>query len=570
MKIEIKRTKIVLSVMFLVAILLCSYGSFVWGQSSSSKFTISGGQYPGAPSYTVYSDGSTYYAKNQYGAVSWSSTDAAYVINTALSAVGATGKGSVVCVSAITGLMDTITVPLNGALGYSYVDFEFSTLSWDSSFNKDALVIYGYGSGYPTSLGKISGDGVIINTPNYAHAAVKLHDINYATVDVNHIQNQGFIDDATYTRNSDAVGLMLECDGVSTDCSINKVSAENIRGFYTGVLINATGGGAVNDNVISGMQVLYAINSFDMYHDGAGSGIDLNTYENCIADGTHFSFDAGEKGFICGNQLSGGSLTKYIGCIVHDAPANYSAFYTGIASYTDTYKPRLIGCHTSVGFPAIGDFGVESCSGGLVASSLSYAKTINVPTNYAWTTAYTGTGAGSQLPNILALNTGTNASSTAKAYCAVVGLAPAGNIYYVDYRKTLEFSFSIERLNTDSQVTGYFQLKQANTAGDLAAAGLGVYCVNSHWYGEAYGSARQTLDLVVNDNAQHDIRIVLVPSTSVTFYVDGVNIGSITGTGVPSGYVTASHYFVASIANGGTGGVNANIYVSNIVIKQGA
>ena len=62
---------------FFTLILVCSLASsvityeFVRAQGGGlTAQTISGGPYAGAPSYTIFEDGGTYYAKNAYGAIS--------------------------------------------------------------------------------------------------------------------------------------------------------------------------------------------------------------------------------------------------------------------------------------------------------------------------------------------------------------------------------------------------------------------------------------------------------------------------------------------------------------------
>jgi parallel beta-helix repeat protein len=50
--------------------------SYSFGQSGpTTPFVMSGGVYPGAPSFTVWGEAGTYYAKNQYGAISFASTN---------------------------------------------------------------------------------------------------------------------------------------------------------------------------------------------------------------------------------------------------------------------------------------------------------------------------------------------------------------------------------------------------------------------------------------------------------------------------------------------------------------
>jgi parallel beta-helix repeat protein len=78
LKISVSKRKLLLA--FFSIALICSLASgsitYVVAQGGSTPITISSGIYPGAPSYTIYTDGTTYYAKNSYGAVSYSSTNA--------------------------------------------------------------------------------------------------------------------------------------------------------------------------------------------------------------------------------------------------------------------------------------------------------------------------------------------------------------------------------------------------------------------------------------------------------------------------------------------------------------
>jgi len=63
-------------------------GAFIaYGQSPDSTFTISSGVYPGAPSYTVWREGSEFFAKDANGLLAYSGTDASAVIQAAINAV---------------------------------------------------------------------------------------------------------------------------------------------------------------------------------------------------------------------------------------------------------------------------------------------------------------------------------------------------------------------------------------------------------------------------------------------------------------------------------------------------
>jgi len=70
--------------------------SVVWVYASpTSTFYLSGGVYPSSPTYTIFPEGSTYYAKSSYGEIEFSDTDAGKVTQDCVNAIGGTTKGSV-------------------------------------------------------------------------------------------------------------------------------------------------------------------------------------------------------------------------------------------------------------------------------------------------------------------------------------------------------------------------------------------------------------------------------------------------------------------------------------------
>jgi len=77
------------TISILINILLISTLTYVIFASPNGTFTISKGFYPGAPSYTIWKEGSTYYAKNAYGAIDYSGTAA--ILNSSLNALANSG-----------------------------------------------------------------------------------------------------------------------------------------------------------------------------------------------------------------------------------------------------------------------------------------------------------------------------------------------------------------------------------------------------------------------------------------------------------------------------------------------
>ena len=78
----------VISLIFVLTIVGASfYTGFQYALAQSGSLTaqtLSGGVLPGAPSYTIFQDGGTYYAKDSHGAISFTSTNATSVGQSAL------------------------------------------------------------------------------------------------------------------------------------------------------------------------------------------------------------------------------------------------------------------------------------------------------------------------------------------------------------------------------------------------------------------------------------------------------------------------------------------------------
>ena len=63
-----------------ISILLTSLFFYAFAATPSSTFYISSGVYPGAPSYTVWGEGSNYFAKDSNGQIDYSGTDTSQII----------------------------------------------------------------------------------------------------------------------------------------------------------------------------------------------------------------------------------------------------------------------------------------------------------------------------------------------------------------------------------------------------------------------------------------------------------------------------------------------------------
>ena len=143
-------------VLTFLTITLLIIASFYAGHSlasPSNTFTISSGIYPGSPTYTIYKEGSTYYAKDAYGAIDFSGTNATAVIQQALNSLtpDRTWKEKVVLKGDFV-LTDSIYVP-----SLTVLDLTEARLYASNGLNKKMIVNKNAEAGGDTLIDIIGG-----------------------------------------------------------------------------------------------------------------------------------------------------------------------------------------------------------------------------------------------------------------------------------------------------------------------------------------------------------------------------------------------------------------------------
>lgn len=86
-----KKVCFALSLSILILVVSLGYVLYTYAVSPTSTFVISGGIYPGAPTYTIWTESGNYYAKNVYGSIAYSGTNASAIINAAIDATTTAG-----------------------------------------------------------------------------------------------------------------------------------------------------------------------------------------------------------------------------------------------------------------------------------------------------------------------------------------------------------------------------------------------------------------------------------------------------------------------------------------------
>jgi hypothetical protein len=98
-QITVTKRKLISAFIGIALICIISTGSLVYVAAQSgtlSTITISGGQYPGAPTYTIFAESGTTYAKNANGVISYSSTSGTTVLQLVIDAIRGTTNPKII------------------------------------------------------------------------------------------------------------------------------------------------------------------------------------------------------------------------------------------------------------------------------------------------------------------------------------------------------------------------------------------------------------------------------------------------------------------------------------------
>jgi len=112
-KIQLKH---LFAIILVCIVAFSSVGYILGSNGNGGTFTLSSGIYPGAPSYTIWVEDAVYYAKNAYGVIEYSGTNATAVIYNSLSS--ADGDGFVYVTGGVYSLSSTLIIDKNGSKLY--------------------------------------------------------------------------------------------------------------------------------------------------------------------------------------------------------------------------------------------------------------------------------------------------------------------------------------------------------------------------------------------------------------------------------------------------------------------
>lgn len=254
LQLTLRNRKVLTAILALV--LLCSSVSVLVGyqlaKAQTSALTMqtqTGGVYAGAPSWTVYLDGSTYYAKNQWGTNTYSNINGLTLINEAIASLSSTTGGKVYLTPGSYSLTGTLLLQNNVAL-------------IGSGSNQTMLNFILTGSQNAISFSSIDTE-----------KRVQIESLS--------------INDVSHTTTGSALYLPNICRSTISDV--------NILGFRAGIGVSLYASGSVGSywNIFTLITVDDAKTGFSLTSDGGGMRNNDNSFYTCRVNSPSITGDTG-------------------------------------------------------------------------------------------------------------------------------------------------------------------------------------------------------------------------------------------------------------------------------------
>lgn len=295
-----KKTLVTALTSLLIGIIVTSI-IWVYASPSAGTFYISEGIYPSAPNYTIWGEGSTYYAKNAYGHIDYSGTNATQLIQNALN------HGKTIFIKdgiyPISG-----SAPSGGLLTITQNGTKIIGESWNTILNDTS------GIGINLILGTNKQDVLIENLQlignNVSNAGVWFFDSRRITIRHNYVNNMlaGIV-----VHDSRDVDATFPSNNVDITVTENLVTNSFVDHIYV-----STVNGVVSNNICDNSAKDSGIVISIMSHNVVVSG---NVIKDCYAFGIAIAMSFNVA--VSGNTIIGGGGSQNHGiCICTDDNAS--------------------------------------------------------------------------------------------------------------------------------------------------------------------------------------------------------------------------------------------------------
>lgn len=343
-------------VLLSIVLVLAPTLKIAFAQSEPDPFYISAGIYPSAPFYTVWQEGTYYFAKNAYGLIVYSGQNASLVINNALSDAGGwTNKGTVLLEEGDYTLSSTLQVKEYTSLIGSGMEKTMLYLSSGANDN----VIENYQTGpewffhfadftiYGNKDGQSSGHGIyLVNARDITIERVRTQ---YCKQDGMHFQD-GFLHQIYYSFSDHNDGYGIYANNTETALKIRNCVVEN--------------SGLDNIRVLAGSSHEIANNQIEGGYNGIFfTGYYSSIENNYVCDSSHYNIYVGSyRNEILNNRIR---LSNNISILLESA--HHSKVSGNIISNTLPGRSGSYGISLSSGshYSAITGNVIENVTGGI-------------------------------------------------------------------------------------------------------------------------------------------------------------------------------------------------------------
>jgi len=177
------------SIMVLIGIIITSGIFYVFAATPSSTFYISSGVYPGAPSYTVWKEGSNYFAKDANGQIKYSGTNATEVTQAVIDALpNPTGQSYSGMLCFASGMFTIGQLNITGKRVMIEGAGRWAT---DFSWGANGELSFIYADGTPTTADFQLRHCTIRTSPSVAWHAKVINLLNCNTVEIEDVSFYG-------------------------------------------------------------------------------------------------------------------------------------------------------------------------------------------------------------------------------------------------------------------------------------------------------------------------------------------------------------------------------------------
>jgi hypothetical protein len=372
------KSKKILAILVVCLLIALSYfaGYSIGSSNGNGAFTISGGIYPSGVSYTIYKEGSTYYAKNAYGAIDYSGASASTVIQNCINAL--TNGGLIFITKGQYLISSQISVSRSNV--FLCGESKNSTILQSSGLGNNDMIKVQNANNFAISHMGLIGDNTAVGA-----AVLSIQNVNNFLVEDIEVQKapdcgiwimgskngiiRGVIShhngNPTQTSGYDNAGLEIDAWASGTVRNENIVIQNCIfyENYGPGIaIVNRNANNQANKGILIENVVSYNNKNYGSVTDN-GVGLSVYHAEDLFVN-NYYTYGNQYAGFYINGRIDG--TLKIFGAALESGSPPYPFKYGGAYSMTN-YKKLFL--HID-GYNPVGFIGVSMPSSGVSVTNI--------------------------------------------------------------------------------------------------------------------------------------------------------------------------------------------------------